>query len=546
MKKTFANPGAPHPLFVAALFCLSLYLIGIYSRPVFPVDETRYLTVAWEMFSTGDYILPHLNHQPYDHKPPLLFWSINALWHLFGISQKAAMAVPFLYAFALAGATYRLAKRMVPDRPEFAALTTYLLIGSLPFIAYSNMIMFDLMLGVFSVIGLTAVWDYAHTGKYRHMVLLAIALGLGAITKGPVILLHVLFPVLLVRFWIAKDKMIPTRAQWISGTLFAVIGGFAIGLSWAIPAAIKGGPEFADKIFWGQTAGRVTNSFDHKQPVYWYLFFLPIVLAPWIFSPLFWRGVRDKTITHASDHVRFIAIWVIPVFLSFCLISGKQVHYLLPLVPGCMLYFATQISRAKSTRPRHVIIPGMIVALLVLIPVFAKYVILFNPPENDNSHLVDIAGKVDIILPVTLSLVCVTLTLIAARKNVMTQILTLSVSCLLVMASFQIEAGKGYFRNYDLTPIANIIAKNPPVPLAFIRNYHGEWGFLARLDRPVKQMEPFELPQWFDKNPNGMAFFRTSHPEELAPYDIIFSMPYRTKHVYAIAVKRGMADKFVK
>ena len=36
-------------------------LLGVLVRPLLPIDETRYLAVAWEMRVTGDWLVPHLN-----------------------------------------------------------------------------------------------------------------------------------------------------------------------------------------------------------------------------------------------------------------------------------------------------------------------------------------------------------------------------------------------------------------------------------------------------------------------------------------------------
>ena len=534
-----------HPLIIAAAFCVVLFLIGILTRPVFPVDETRYLTVAWEMFSKHDYILPHLNNQPYDHKPPLLFWSINAMWHLFGISQQAAMAVPYFYAFLLACVTWRLARHMKPADPEFAALTTYLLIGSLPFVIYSNLIMFDLMLGVFAILGITSVWDFAKTGEKKHILLLALALGLGAITKGPVILLHVLVPAALLRFWLPVGARGVSNRTFTLGIIAAVIGGFAIGLSWAIPAAIKGGPEFADKIFWGQTAGRVANAFDHKRPFYWYFLVLPLMLAPWVFSPLFWRGV--KTIKKIDDKIilRFLGIWLLPVFVAFCLISGKQAHYLIPLVPGFALFVAILIKRYDNVRLKDAAFPFAISGVFLLVPIIAKLIIQNWPTAfKKNVNFTDMAQQVDMIVPFCLLVSAVTIFAVMGRKKLLTQVLSLSIASLIVITSFFVEASHGYFRNYDLRPIAAIIQKNPEAPLAFLRNYHGEWGFLARTNRTVTQMEPKDLDAWFNKNPNGIAMVRTRDESEFSKYDILFTMPYRAGHVYAVVVPRGAASRF--
>ncbi|MCL4764140.1 MAG: glycosyltransferase family 39 protein, partial [Burkholderiales bacterium] len=61
----------------AALFAL-LAAVALASRTAMPVDETRYLAVAWEMWTRGDFHVPHLNGAPYSHTPPLLFWLIHA------------------------------------------------------------------------------------------------------------------------------------------------------------------------------------------------------------------------------------------------------------------------------------------------------------------------------------------------------------------------------------------------------------------------------------------------------------------------------------
>ena len=62
-------------------------LVALNFRPPLPVDETRYLAVAWDMWREGHYLVPHLNGDPYSHKPPMLFWLMTAGWHLFGVND---------------------------------------------------------------------------------------------------------------------------------------------------------------------------------------------------------------------------------------------------------------------------------------------------------------------------------------------------------------------------------------------------------------------------------------------------------------------------
>ena len=167
------------PALLAAFICLALMVAAQLARPLFPVDETRYLTVAWEMHQSGNYVLPSLNYEAYHHKPPVLFWLINLMWAIFGVSQGAAMVVPYLGAFAFLMATARLSTRLFPDNKNAPLLATALLAGSLPFVIYANLIMFDLLLGVFAVLGLTAVWDYMTTRSKKHLLILALCIGFG-------------------------------------------------------------------------------------------------------------------------------------------------------------------------------------------------------------------------------------------------------------------------------------------------------------------------------------------------------------------------------
>ena len=91
-----SSPTTLH-LGVSLALCGGLWLVlvatGLLTRPLMPIDETRYVSVAWEMWVGGDALVPHLNGEAYGHKPPLLFWLINLVWAVFGVSEMAARVV---------------------------------------------------------------------------------------------------------------------------------------------------------------------------------------------------------------------------------------------------------------------------------------------------------------------------------------------------------------------------------------------------------------------------------------------------------------------
>src|SRR5699024_10275229 len=99
----------------------------------------------------------------------------------------------------------------------------------------------------------------------------------------------------------------------------ALLGGVAIALAWAIPAALAGGETYARAILWGQSAGRISQSFAHARPWWWYLSILPLLMAPWCYWPTAWRSIARLRPRH-SVGVRFVLCWIGPVFVAFCLI----------------------------------------------------------------------------------------------------------------------------------------------------------------------------------------------------------------------------------
>lgn len=120
MYRTLLGPG---------LAWAALVAVALWARPLLPVDETRYLSVAWEMWQRGDWLVPHLNGQPYHHKPPLLFWLIQLGWHVLGVSEVWGRLVAPLFGLANLGLTVALGRRLWPQRPEVAQAAPWLLLG---------------------------------------------------------------------------------------------------------------------------------------------------------------------------------------------------------------------------------------------------------------------------------------------------------------------------------------------------------------------------------------------------------------------------------
>ena len=286
------------------LLAVMLTTVVVISRPVLPIDETRYLSVAWEAHQRGDHLVSHLNGEPYSHKPPLLFWLINLVWAVTGVCELAARLVAPASGLLCLVLTSLITKRLWPGNAAVTALAPVVHVSLMLWIVFCPLTMFDTLLTCCTMCSLLGVLYASEGSKYRGWLLAGCGMGLGILTKGPVVLVHVLPAAVMAPWW--SEVVRARKVRWYSGLLSAIAIAALIALSWAIPSAAAGGPEYSNELLFGQTAGRMVNSFAHRQPFWWYLPWLPLCLMPWISFGAVWRGLR---ITAFDGGMRFLVCW---------------------------------------------------------------------------------------------------------------------------------------------------------------------------------------------------------------------------------------------
>ena len=329
---------------------LLLAVVSLLMRPPLPIDETRYLAVAWEMHLNGDWLVPHLNGRPYSQKPPLLFWLINAGWQVFGVNQWWPRLLPALAAIITLGLVQRISQRLGRSSPA------PLLVGCLAWPLYSSVLLFDMLMAMFAALGWLGILR-AGSQQRGGLTLIALALGLGILCKGPVIFLYVLPFALLT-------PTAPPFGKWLLQLLLATLAAAAIALAWALPAASLGGQSYGDDLLWGQTAGRMRNSFSHQSPWWWYFPILMALFLPWAWLPNFWRQLGRAWKEQQS---RWLLLAFLIPFALFCLMSGKQPHYLLPLMP--LVFVAIAGNQAKQSLSKSAFaIPVILSLTLIFLP----------------------------------------------------------------------------------------------------------------------------------------------------------------------------------
>ena len=489
------------------LLWLFLVILGLNGRSYLPIDETRYATVAWNMWLNGDYLVPYLNGVAYSHKPPLLFWLINLGWKIFGVNDWWPRLVPSLFALASVFVTRKIAGRLWPAQVSIKDNASLILIGSGLWVLYSTALMFDMMIAFFTTLGILGLLMALQDASKKGWLLFTLAIGGGLLAKGPTILLQVLPVALLAAWWNINPSKKLNAKNWYLPLLCTVLGGAAIALVWAIPAGIHGGHDYQHAIFWGQTADRMIDSFAHKRPFWWYGSILPLLLFPWLLWGNFWRGLLQKN-QAAEMGIRFCIAWALPVFIVFSLMSGKQIHYILPIFPAFALLIA-RYSHAETNTNKSLL--AIVLAITMLGTVLLAFPIYQRGHPNLAAWLQQIPLWLGGGILASAALIC-----FLPKKSTTNSISQLSVMtiALVTICMFVLLHTAG--DAYDVRPISAQlkILELSNTPVAYVGKYPGIFNFVGRLKQSPDIINADAVPAWFAAHPNGrlIEYFKRSKP----------------------------------
>ncbi|MDD5580187.1 MAG: glycosyltransferase family 39 protein [Methylobacter sp.] len=517
----------PNRLWIVLIWAI-LIAASLSARPLFPIDETRYAAVAWEMWVRDDFVVPYLNGEAYSHKPPLLFWLMQLSWWLFGVNDWSLRLIAPLFSLATLFLSSAVACILWPKRKQAQELTPLILLGFFIWIVYSTLTMFDMMLAFFALLGIYSLLKLASSElTFRRWALLGVAIGGGILTKGPVILLHLLPVALLAPWWLGSQPVNFRWTHWYWGLISAILIGALIALSWAIPAGIAGGEVYRKAIFLGQTSGRLVKSFAHQLPGWWYLEILPLLLLPWLLWKPLWTGLGQ--LNFQDTGIRFCLASFMPVFIAFSLVSGKRIHYLLPLMPALALLLARAVDEITDPvcwKRAHLIIAAIFSLLGVALALL--------PWLNDYYHW---RNELSSVSPVWGGLLFIVSVATGAAKANTAQDSVLSVCIISVTALIAVSCGFFEIKadRYDTTEpsrkIAALMDENRDISY-YGGKYYGQYHFMGRLKRPIAVLSnPDDLYNWAGQHKTGYIIVTYKDSEPLPESMIPCHYPFKGQNI---------------
>jgi len=495
-------------------FALALLVPVVFLLPPLPIDETRYLAVTWEMRTGAEWLVPQLNGGTYAHKPPLLFWLINLGWQVTGVHAWTARALALACSLLTLFLTHRLALR-ASGSEAVARNAIWLLLGSICFATFATAIMFDVLLATCVLLGAHGVLDLVARRNGRGIALTGFALGLGILAKGPVMLLDLAFVAATAPWW-ARDALRGRCRRYFGALAVAVALGAAIGLAWAVPAALHGGPAYAKAIFLNQTLDRLQGAVStHARPWWWYAIVLPLLLLPW---PLALRGRwRETRALFGDGAVRLGVAWIGSAFLAFSLIAGKQAHYLLPSLPGAALFGAVMLARG-AWQVRGGLAAAAIVAfglLLLAEPWLAAHHAAFAVVDG----IWPLWGLLTIGVGVALY--------VWTRRH--DALVPLALASLAVVLVVKLALVQGTGDRYDVREAARVVREAQASGRGIVHMgwHHGMYAFAGRLTEPLRVIGTRgELEHFVREHPDGLV--TSFYPSFRFLAKPVYTQPFRS------------------
>jgi 4-amino-4-deoxy-L-arabinose transferase-like glycosyltransferase len=316
------SPEPPRGARLAPLLLLPLAWATLFHRigaaPLLDTDEPRYAGPARDIARGADPVLPQFNGRLRLNKPILYYWLAAASYRIVGDQEAAGRLVSALATAGTAGIAALLARRAAGARAGLLAAAVFLTTFYTPFLG--RLATTDALLAFW--VGL-AIWCHARHGpagfaRVRDAVPFWVALGLAALTKGPV---GILIPLFVVLASIAGRGFLARAAAL--RPLPGLLVFLAVAAPWYAAVPLRIGWTPAWNLLWSETAERYFAGEKHQEG----LAFVPMILLAG-FLP--WIGHLPLAALHARARppgLRLPLAWIAVVVVFFSLTKSKLPSY---------------------------------------------------------------------------------------------------------------------------------------------------------------------------------------------------------------------------
>jgi 4-amino-4-deoxy-L-arabinose transferase-like glycosyltransferase len=336
-------------LWVLLLMTACFYTIRVTDLSV-RGEESRRGRIAWEIWQTGDWIVPRIQGQPVFFRPPLQNWLIALVGMARGTVDEWALRLPSVAAMLLMVVVIYGYGRSVLSR--FGAFFCALSLISLGQVLELGRLGETDSLFTLFLAGSLLTWKWcqnAGTSPRRAWCLGYALAALATLTKGPQAPLYFVGAVTLYCLITNRRRQLFSRDHAIG-----LLTGLGIVGLWQIPYAIKMGLLASVKIYFHDVGPRFFDfnvSTVAQHMLTYPLELLGGSLLPWsmwlicLASPAFRQHMRRW-----RDDVLFLFVCMAVAFPSVWIAPGASLRYYMSLFP-CFACLVGILIEARVTLP---------------------------------------------------------------------------------------------------------------------------------------------------------------------------------------------------
>jgi len=365
----------PALLAVAALFALIVLAQGI-GAPFQKDAEPQSAEWIQSIVRDGHWLIPRDAYGYFDRKPPLFYWLSATVTKLSGGTVDEVRARVISLAAGTALAVCILAWTAANLGALEGWLAFGLILGTYGFASRATETLTDMLLTLLLFAAYSLLYpffDEPPDGSPRRTILVGAILGLGVLTKGPLVLVLCAFSALIYLLLVRRSPLPFLRERW-TWQLPAI--AIIFGAVWYVPAMIAGKMGILRIIFAENLGhfmpGKLGGTGESHRPFYFIAArllggaFPMILLAP----PALMALAANELAPEKRRAVSYQASMPLAVLIFFTIASVKRDDYVLPALPGiailCASVFTADEMRAAAAKLRDIL-----VAAFVFVPVLA-------------------------------------------------------------------------------------------------------------------------------------------------------------------------------
>ena len=356
-----------------------IFVHNIWAYPLMDADETRYVSMARDMYNSKDFLTLYLNGEYFFEKPPLFFWLETISFSIFGIVNEFTARFPV----ALMGMfgcflVYLMGKKVVSR--SYGVVSSIILATSLEYLMLAKLAILDIVVSFCIAISLCfglAVYFCRESRKKYYWWLFYIFSAFAVMAKGIPGFVVPFGSMFFIALASKNFKEIFKPSYCIPGIVLFL----AIVLPWHIIMFKLHNPLFWNEYIIKHHVHRFLGMDDinRTQPFYFYFITILWGFFPWIISCLgVWLNKLKrlpelfKMDNFLNKFLIYNTIIVIFTLIFFSISETKLITYILPLYPflACLGGYVWWNYIQKNKNENYINITNYILGgLLILISI---------------------------------------------------------------------------------------------------------------------------------------------------------------------------------